>query len=217
MRRLRQLLAAGLSVYLATLLAGLLLQLVVTSGARGMPGPADAIVCLGAGLAGPVSALPDPSSRGRALTCARLHEAGAAPIVVFTGAGNPVVSAAEAMAATARDAGVPEDAIRVDADAQSTLQNAAFAQALLPMDARHLIVVSDAFHLPRAWVIFRVLGTPQVDLHATERDLRAPLGTRIQWNLREAVVVWVNVGRLAAYGVAGALGVDRDTRLGWFN
>jgi hypothetical protein len=47
--------------------------------------------------------------------------------------------------------------------------------------------------------------------------LGAPLATRVGWSLREAVVIWVNAGRLAVYGVAGAMGVDRDTRIGWFN
>jgi hypothetical protein len=31
------------------------------------------------------------------------------------------------------------------------------------------------------------------------------------------VVIWVNAGRLTVYGVAGAMGIDRDTRIGWFN
>jgi hypothetical protein len=49
------------------------------------------------------------------------------------------------------------------------------------------------------------------------RPARAPLATRLRWSLREAVVIWVNAGRLAVYGVAGAMGIDRDTRIGWFN
>jgi hypothetical protein len=31
------------------------------------------------------------------------------------------------------------------------------------------------------------------------------------------VVIWVNAGRLTVYGIAGAMGIDRDTRVGWFN
>jgi hypothetical protein len=56
-----------------------------------------------------------------------------------------------------------------------------------------------------------------LSLYATESPLAAPLATRVRWSLREAVVIWVNAGRLAVYGLAGAMGIDRDTRIGWFN
>jgi hypothetical protein len=50
------------------------------------------------GMAEDTGPLPDAVTRGRALTCAALHAAGVAPVVVFTGAGNDTLSAAEAMA-----------------------------------------------------------------------------------------------------------------------
>jgi hypothetical protein len=79
------------------------------------------------------------------------------------------------------------------------------------------VLVSDAFHLPRAWVIFRILGQRGREPLRHRGPLAAPLATRLRWSLREAVVIWVNAGRLAVYGVAGAMGIDRDTRIGWFN
>jgi uncharacterized SAM-binding protein YcdF (DUF218 family) len=218
LRRLWRLLRAGLLVYLATLAVVLLVQFGwPLARDRALPNPADAIICLGAGMEDDPSPLPDAVTRARALTCAELLRADVAPVAVFTGAGNETSSAAAAMAAVAREEGVAEARIIVEPRAHSTIQNAAFATALLPPDARRLIVVSDAFHLPRAWVIFRVLGHDGVTVHATEARLEAPLATRLGWSLREAVVIWVNVGRLTVYGVAGALGVDRDTRIGWFN
>jgi hypothetical protein len=97
-----------------------------------MPAPADAILCLGAGMAERHLPLPDDVTRGRALTCAALHAAGVAPVVVFTGAGNDTLSAAEAMAAVAAEAGMPPQAMIVEPRAHSTIQNAAFGLALLP-------------------------------------------------------------------------------------
>jgi hypothetical protein len=90
-------------------------------------------------MAGDTSALPDDVSRGRALTCAALHAAGVAPVVVFTGAGNDTLSAAEAMAAVAAEAGMPPQAMIVEPEAHSTIQNAAFGLALLPEAPERLV------------------------------------------------------------------------------
>jgi GMP synthase (glutamine-hydrolysing) len=54
-------------------------------------------------------------------------------------------------------------------------------------------------------------------LYATEDDLAPGFATRLGWSLREAAAIWFNAGRLAVYGVAGVMGIDRDTRIGWFN
>lgn len=183
------------------------------------PAPADAIVCLGAGMSGQVWNRPDPVSERRALTCAGLQLSGAAPVVVFTGYGHELYSAGQAMADAARAAGVAEDAIRVDPVAQSTFQNAGFALDLLPPDTARVIVVSDAFHLPRAWAIFRMLGVRDVALHAVpETFAEGGLAQRrLTWSLRESFALWLNLARGAAYGLGGLAGLDRDTRIGWFN
>lgn len=211
-----RLLRAALVVYAATL-AGVVLAQVLWPLPQDLPARADAIFCLGAGMEDDPSPLPDDTTRARAQACARLHAEGVAPLVVFTGAGNDTSSAAEAMAAVARAEGMPPEAMIVEPRAHSTLQNAAFGLALMPAPPVRLVIVSDAFHLPRASVIFRVLGDAELSLYATENTGSVPLRTRIGWSLREAVVIWVNVGRLATYAVAGAMGVERDTRIGWFN
>jgi uncharacterized SAM-binding protein YcdF (DUF218 family) len=215
-RRLGRLIRAALLVYAATFAVVVLVQ-VLWPQPQAAPARADAIICLGAGMADKLSPLPDEVTEARARTCAALHASGAAPVVVFTGAGNDFHAAAEAMATVARSAGLPEAVAIVEPNAHSTIQNAAFGLALLPTPAERIIVVSDAFHLPRAWVIFRVLGDEDIALYATEGALAAPLPTRLGWSLREAVVIWVNAGRLTVYGIAGAMGIDRDTRVGWFN
>ena len=216
MRWIGRLLRAILLIYAATVAAVLLVQ-IAWPRPQALPEPAVAILCLGAGMADEASPLPDEVSRSRAQTCAALHARGVAPVVVFTGAGNDDHSAAQAMATTAMDEGLPAEAAIIEPRAHSTLQNAAFGLALLPEPTDRVILVSDAFHLPRAWVIFRLLGTAELSLYATESDFEAPLSTRAQWSLREGAAIWFNVARLAVYGIAGLAGVERETRISWFN
>jgi len=214
--RIGRLLRAVLLLYAASVAVVMLVQ-IAWPRPQAEPEPADAIFCLGAGMADEVSPLPDEVSRSRAQTCTALHARGVAPVVVFTGAGNDDHSAAQAMATTAVDAGLPAEAVIVEPRAHSTLQNAAFGLALLQAPPEHVILVSDAFHLPRAWVIFSLLGTADLGLYATESDFEAPLSTRLKWSLREGAAIWFNVGRVAVYGIAGLAGVDRETRISWFN
>lgn len=211
-----RLLRTVLLIYAASVAVVLLVQ-IAWPRPQAVPEPADAIICLGAGMADEASPLPDEVSRSRARTCAALHARGVAPVVVFTGAGNDDHSAAQAMATTAVDAGLPADAVIVEPRAHSTLQNAAFGLALLHEPPDRVILVSDAFHLPRAWVIFRLLDTAELSLYATQSDFEAPLSTRAQWSLREGAAIWFNAGRIAVYGVAGLMGIERDTRISWFN
>ncbi len=105
-------------------------------------------------------------------------------------------------------------AIRVEPFAGSTIQNAAFSLPLLPNAAERIIIVSDGFHLPRAWVIFRALGPQEVILHATTD---APFGQIFRWIRRESVAIWFNLWRAALYWGGGVLGIDRDTRIAWFD
>lgn len=150
-----------------------------------------------------------------------LQGRGVAPIVIFTGYGHEFQSAAGAMYETAVDAGLPRDAGLVEPQALSTIQNAEFSLALIP-GARRIVIVSDAFHLPRSWLIFRIFGMEDVSVYATE----AGFGTAaadpmergmVQWTLREATAIWFNAWRGLVYLVGGAVGVDHDTRISWFS
>jgi uncharacterized SAM-binding protein YcdF (DUF218 family) len=215
---LGKLVVAVLLLWVSTFLAVLLWQVLWPKG--GVPEDrADAIFCLGAGTAETDALLPDTSSARRARACAALQQAGAAPVVVFTGRGNEIRSAAEAMADLARAEGLPAAAALIEPDARSTIQNAAFGLALLDRTPRRVILVSDPFHLPRAWVIFRLLGVREVALHAAERQDAGPTDGRtlLEWSIREAAAIWFNAGRLAVYGLGGLAGVDHDTRIGWFD
>jgi len=179
------------------------------------PPRADAIVCLGAGVDG--AGRIGPGSRARVETCAALARAGAAPVLLFTGGparpGAP--SAAAAMAEAAHIGGIGDAVILLEENAFSTLQNALFSRALLPADAR-LILVSEAFHLPRSWASFRAMGMADLTTHPALRVRAAPSG-RPAWGmlLRESVAIWFNAGRYAAWRVGGALGIADGARVTW--
>ncbi len=185
------------------------------------PRPADAIVCLGAGMSRTQGWLaPDSASYRRAATCARLQASGVAPVIIFTGAGHEISSAAAAMARVASAQGVPDSAIVLEEEANSTIQNAAFSVPRLPDGAARIIVVSDRFHLPRSVTIFRMLTGLQVEPFPADPFIDGPDPggrTKLRWITREASAIWLNVARGATYVVAGWLGVDAQTRIGWFN
>ena len=186
-----------------------------------LPASADAILCLGGGMSYQGWQEAGPASTRRALSCAELYRAGVAPLVLFTGYGHQQDSAAAAMARLAQEVGVPAGAILLEEDARSTLQNAVYGLALLPAGTERVVIVTDGFHIPRSWVIFHSLGAPEAQFYPARTIYTRPDGletlSRGEWILRESVVVWVNVGRLAVYGATGLLGIPVDTRADWFN
>lgn len=186
-----------------------------------LPAPAEAILCLGGGMSHVTWDRPDPASTRRARSCAELYRAGVAPVVLFTGYGHQRGSAAAAMARIAIEDGVPEAAVILEEDARSTLQNAAFSLPRLPQGTTRVVIVTDAFHIPRSWLIFRAFGVPEASFYPA-RDIYTSVdrpGTlnRGEWILRESVVIWVNLARAGIYLGAGVLGIDAETRISWFN
>jgi hypothetical protein len=183
---------------------------------RPCPDRADAIICLGAGMAedtGP------PARRGD--TRARADLCGALGAALRPSWSSP----ARATTPTRPQRRWPSRAGGRHADGGLSSSNRApiprsrtrrFGLDLLPEPPERVIVVSDAFHLPRAWVIFAVLG------HDARQPLRhrgrSRAGLRHAW-LEPAGGRCDLVQRRAAavYGVAGVMGIDRDTRIGWFN
>ncbi|WP_439138747.1 YdcF family protein [Roseicyclus sp.] len=175
----------------------------------------DAIICLGAGIdtAGRI----DAASTKRAERCAELARAGAAPTVIFTGGPRrPGLSTSAAgMAAIANGAGMGGALAVLENASYSTLQNALFSLELVPRTAR-LILVTEAFHLPRSWASFKAMGARDLALYPSER-LRQNDAGRPKWGmlLRESLAIWFNAGRIVAWRIGGALGVDDTTRAAW--
>ncbi|MBV9773357.1 MAG: YdcF family protein, partial [Gemmatimonadetes bacterium] len=126
--------------------------------------PADAVVVLGGGV-GPDGVLPTVA-RNRVERAVQLFEAGIAPRLILSGRcgltdPEPAVTEAAAMAAYARELGLPDDALLLEDEAKDTLGNAYFVRArfLEPNGWSSIRVVTSDFHLSRAaWVFRKILG-----------------------------------------------------------
>ncbi|MBT8154371.1 YdcF family protein [Epibacterium ulvae] len=173
--------------------------------------PATAIVCLAAGLRhdGTMGRF----TEARARRCIAAYHAGLAPTLAFTG-GNSSHDAPPTgtqMAALAQDLGVPADAIVIESQSESTLQNALFTLPKLDSTSE-LILVTDSFHLPRSAVSFWWAGARDMQMLAADPD--------VTWGevpqmllIAETVKFWANGLRAPVYSLAGALGIPNSARL----
>lgn len=105
-----------------------------------------------------------------------LWQAGAAPILLFTGALRDAAGENQSsqMVSRAVLAGVDPHAIRLEPDSRSTLQNALFSRRVLLHDlggdpAAPVILVTHRYHLPRGWASFRWAGFSNMTLVAADR------------------------------------------------
>jgi uncharacterized SAM-binding protein YcdF (DUF218 family) len=122
---------------------------------QGGLGKVTAIVILGAAV------WPDgasPTLRRRTRHGAALFHAGRGEVVIPCGGlGRFPPTEAEVMADILRAEGVPDAVIRPEAASTNTAQNIRNALVLLDSETR-VILVSDAYHLPRARLIARRAG-----------------------------------------------------------
>ena len=94
----------------------------------------------------------------RAEKAAALYRAGEVRRLLATGGiGHHPPSEASVIRDVVMACGVPGDAIILEETSATTLENLAFAKALLPPGTR-VVIVSDLWHLPRARLTARRLG-----------------------------------------------------------
>lgn len=168
---------------------------------------ADAIVVLGS-LLRPDGSL-SPVGEERVAAGVALLKAGRAPLLVLTGShpawaipgrGASPITEAEAMAARAREHGVPDAALVLEKGSRSTYENARGCAALLaPRGVRRVWIVTQPFHLRRATRQFRAAGFDALGFHIEDslQYRNPPIGLR--WVLYE-YVSWM---KLAARAVVG--------------
>ncbi|MFY0597222.1 MAG: YdcF family protein [Cognatishimia sp.] len=171
---------------------------------------ASAIICLGGGMSDDGTL--HPPTIKRVETCVALYHAQRAPIIAFSGGrGIPNGPAAgEQMATLAKTMGVPAKAIVTESASQSTLQNALFTLPLL-RQSNDLILVTEAFHLPRSWASFWWFGGRDMSLFASER-IRRHSHSAAGWTMipREAIAIWFNIGRASLWSTASLFGKQDD-------
>jgi uncharacterized SAM-binding protein YcdF (DUF218 family) len=164
------------------------------------------LVVLGARL-GPGGAA-GPALLRRAEAAARVWAGGGFAAVVATG-GPPGAEPTEAAVLRAElvARGVPEAAILLEPRARDTFENAAFSIALLrARGIARAAVVTDAYHLPRALIVMRLLGMPAAGIAAARRGPpdRARRAAEV---LREAAALPVSAARALAFRLARRPGV----------
>ena len=169
---------------------------------------AEAIIVAGGG-ASKMGGL-GPETRARLDRAVSLFEEGRAPRLVLTGGtgtSNPPV--AEAMRTAAIEAGVPADAITVETQSMSTLQNALFTADLgtLAPEAP-VILVTHRYHLPRANASFRWAGFTDITNAAADPNAGFIISEGMLW---EALKWPYNVVRAAAASAAMAGDVPRES------
>ncbi|MCB9597386.1 MAG: YdcF family protein [Sandaracinaceae bacterium] len=150
----------------------------------------DAIVVLGCRVHR--TGRPSASLERRARRAAELWHEGRAPTVVLTGGlGDAPISEARAAAAILERLGVPTEALVLEERSTTTEENAREAAALV--EARRVLVVTDAYHVLRAERVFRRhFG------HAVGSGSIGPTSARVRGALRE-------VAALGAYALRGRL------------
>jgi uncharacterized SAM-binding protein YcdF (DUF218 family) len=163
--------------------------------AAGAPAPplrADAIVVLGCALH---AGAPSPALTRRVECGATLLARGVAPLLVLSGGGRSGRPEAEAMAALAAALGVPTERMMLEPRSCDTIGNAFNSAALLrARGLASVVLISDAYHLPRARILFRRAG---LIVAATDHPPPRSWLRELPFYLRELAALAVNLCRLA--------------------
>lgn len=138
---------------------------------------------------------PNPCLRSRVEAGVRLYRAGKVPLLLMSGGTDPDGSnQAEAMKNMALNLGVPEAHIITEPRSENTYQNMVFSRPLLAETTR-VIMVSDAFHLPRSrWLAKRHLPQQSMQVFAAQ-DCGDSASAMWRKRVREALA-WLKSGVL---------------------
>ncbi len=147
--------------------------------------PASAAIVFGAGLrrdGQPTTVLAD-----RVRTAVELYQAGKVPLLVMSGTVREGHDEPTSMRALAVSLGVPEDAISLDSTGDRTFETCLGARRRFGSGA--ILLVSQAYHLPRALATCAGLGLRASGVSADQHAYRA--SARRFWMLREYPATWV--------------------------
>ena len=75
-----------------------------------------------------------------------------------------------------------------------------------------MILVSDGYHLARAWASFRWAGYEPVTLSAASAFGGGTPGAKLRRVGRETLAWWFNAGRIALWGTMDLIGIETDGR-----
>lgn len=130
---------------------------------------ADVIILLGGSMGAPQGKCIYPelfAGADRVWHAARLYHAGKAPVIIPSGC-----SEAHSSAVLLRELGVPASAIVVEDRAVNTIENGRFSKELmLKKGYTNALLVTSAFHMRRAEMIFKTVGVQAVPV-ATDHEV----------------------------------------------
>lgn len=117
------------------------------------------------------------------------QKSGASHLLLCGGSSNGHTSEAEQMARVAVEAGVPATSIVTEPRSISTWENAEFSSSLIRQyNWRSACIVSDSFHLPRAYLVFR--RTPLETIHLVSAG-PVPISLAVHMWMREMIgIAW---------------------------
>lgn len=146
----------------------------------------DAVVVLGAPPMAP--GVPGPVLERRVRhAIAVFRGRGAAFLVLSGGTVGAPPAEAEIMRVLALDGGIAEEHIVVEDRSRNTFENALYTGLIMRRRGwRRMVVVTDAFHMPRTLFVYRRLDLPVCGDPVPERTSASAV-TRIRLYLREAV------------------------------
>jgi uncharacterized SAM-binding protein YcdF (DUF218 family) len=192
---------AGIGLFLVAAFSPLANVLCRWSAAASDIQPADAIVVLGAavGTDGALSC----ESLVRTVRAIALYRTGGAPIIVFSGPGQgDGPTEARVRADLAGTLGIPAGAIRIEASALTTREEAVRIGGVLRAENAHrILLVTDSQHMRRAGALFSRGG---FQVFPATADARSGVGTspgaRLRL-LRDLLGEWMALGyyRVAGY------------------
>ncbi len=153
---------------------------------------------------------PGPALLRRVLHGAELFRQGRGRHLLLSGgAGRFLPSEAAVMRRIALEHGVPEACIVLEERARDTLENALFSAAILRQHGwTRIVLVTERYHLPRAWLAFRAAG-----VHLAACSVAPDRGDAPWWKyglrlLREATALaWYSL-RLLRRRTLGPGGAD---------
>lgn len=182
---MRRLLKVLLTVLAAVWLASLVL--VARAARRDEAAPASAIVVLGAAQ---YNGRPSPVLKARLDHAADLYRRHLAPVIVVTGgvgAGDTVSEAAVGRRYLHDVAGIADSALIAEPAGHSSEESLrAFARSA-PANRRHIILVSDGFHMLRLGILARRLGLEPLGSPAPTSPIRARRQREIPYLLAESI------------------------------
>ena len=187
----------GVFLLLSLLALGVLYEQVDAQSRVDQARRVDAIVVLGCSVW--PGGIPSPALAARTEHAIALYREGYAAHLILTGGlGDYAPAEAEVMRRLAEAAGVPDSALVLDEDSNSTEENLEHAKQLMDRFGwRSALVVSDPFHLFRAGKIARNLGIEVYTSPASDSPTYTIPHLRVWYTTRETLaVIWYYATRI---------------------